>query len=84
MMINGDLNELLDREIQKVALPSKKIVVGGVSTNPSSSKSPLEAYTDPIDMRGAMPSTQDLSRSQRSSFDDTLNTFNDISTKGRR
>ena len=84
MMINGDLNELLDREIQKVALPSKKIVIGGVSTNPSSSKSPLEAYTDPNDIRGAMPSNQNSSQSQRSSFDDTLNTFNDISTKGRR
>ena len=84
-MINGDLNDLLDREIQKVALPSKKIAMGA-STHPSSmSKSPLEAYTDPIDMRGAMPSVQDSSVSQRSSFDDTFNTvtFNEISNKGR-
>ena len=87
MMINGDLNDLLDREIQKVALPSKKIVIGGVSTHPSSmSKSPLEAYTDSMDIRGAMASNQDSSHSQRSSFDDTLNTFNlnEISNKGRR
>ena len=62
MMINGDLNDLLDREIKNVSLPSKKITMG--STHPSSmSKSPLEAYTDPIDMRGAMPSVADSSQS---------------------
>ena len=80
-MINGDLNDLLDREIQKVSLPSKKLAMAD-STHPSSkSKSPLEAYADPIDMRGAMPSV-----SQRSSFDDTFNTvtFNEISMKGRQ
>ena len=84
-MINGDLNDLLDREIQKVALPSKKIV-GEVSTHPSSNKSPLEAYTETMDNRGAMPSNQDCTISQRSSFDETLNTFtfNDINAKCRR
>ena len=84
MMINGDLNDLLDREIQKVALPSKKIVMGGGSTQPSSSKSPLEAYTDQIEMRGAMPSNQNSSHSQRSSFDDTFNTFTFNEIKCRR
>ena len=87
MMINGNLNDLLDKEIKRIDIPSHKIG-NGKSTQPSSmSKSPLEAYTDTMDIRcGAMPSNQESSQSQRSSFDDTFNTFtfNEINTKSRR
>ena len=47
MLISGDLNYLLDREIQKVAFGAKAALVRGGcnSTNHSSfSKSPLAAY----------------------------------------
>lgn len=87
-MINGDFNFLLDREIQKVsALPTKinaneKEKVGCNSTNHSStSKSPLAAYTDSHKsydflQAGLVTSKKGGSTiSQRSSFDDSLNTI---------
>lgn len=50
LLINGDLNDLLDREISKVAplsMIKEKAPVKGGSTHVSSlTKSPLEAYTD--------------------------------------
>ena len=47
-LIEGDLNFLLDKEIQKVALMPKAVLFNGcVSTHHSStSKSPLAAYGD--------------------------------------
>ena len=61
MIVNGELNELLDGEIQNPSQLVKK--AGGQSTNPSSNKSPLAAYTDPMDIRAMTSLNQDLSHS---------------------
>lgn len=86
-LIEGDLNYLLDREIQNMAFVPKPVLVkGGCSStnNSSTAKSPLAAYADSqqsYDFYGRAASKKAYSTSQRSSFDDSLNNMfsNDIS-----
>lgn len=85
-LINGDLNYLLDREIQKVAVVPRAVLVRGHcnSTNHSStSKSPLAAYDTTHQscdfLAGPVfTSKQGSTISQRSSFDDSILFTNDI------
>ena len=78
MLISGDLNYLLDREIQKVAFVPKPVLVRGGcnSTNHSSfSKSPLAAYVSDHqpqsnDCMGGPGSVLKQGGSSLSSFDD--------------
>ena len=80
-VIEGDLNFLLDKEIQKVAFVPKPVLFNGcaVSTHHSStSKSPLAAYADShsydtFQAGASIQSKQGSSISQRSSFDDSMN-----------
>ena len=80
-VIEGDLNFLLDKEIQKVAFVPKPMLFNGcaVSTHHSStSKSPLAAYADShsydtFQAGASIQSKQGSSISQRSSFDDSMN-----------
>ena len=82
MIINGEYNDLLDRDMPKVSFDkagTKKTTSPysgkGNSTHPSSTnKSPLEAYTDSYDYRmgGVTPSKVTSGSSQRSSFDDSM------------
>lgn len=91
-ILNGDLNDLLDREIvaQGTFIPKSVLVQKGCnSTNHSSTnKSPLAAYNDSVDFCQRMtPSKHGSTISQRSSFDDSLNIpafTNVVSSDGRK
>lgn len=78
-VLNGDFNDLLDRELNQVAFVPKSAMAKGKgcnSTNHSSTnKSPLAAYASSVDFYqvGVSPSKQGSTISQRSSFDDSLN-----------
>ena len=94
MLINGEYNDLLDREIPKASSYDREEMKKttspysgkGNSTHPSSTnKSPLEAYTDSADYRmgGATPSKVTSNSSQRSSFDDSINQSDHYCAKNR-
>ena len=76
-VLNGDLNDLLDRELAQPYIPKSILIHKGCSsTNHSSTnKSALAAYNDSVDFyhTGVTPSKHGSTISQRSSFDDSLN-----------